>query len=152
MDQKFILVGRDDPSAACGEGSDCINRALLIECTDEDCPCGVYCQNRRYLHELLPMDRFQKCDYAPMEIIKTNKKGYGLRALAPIKANQFVIEYCGEVIPQHVFIKRAKDYAAEGVKHFYFMSLMSGEVTFMIIDWLDCRCSKEGKLGSLHES
>jgi SET domain-containing protein len=87
-----------------------------------------------------------------MEIIKTEKKGYGLRALAPIKRNQFVIEYCGEVIPQHVFIKRAKDYAAEGVKHFYFMSLMTGEVIILLIHALDCGCSKKGKLGSFHES
>lgn len=41
---------------------------------------------------------------------------------------QFVIEYCGEVIPQKVFHKRTHDYSESGVEHFYFMSLQTNEV------------------------
>lgn len=39
----------DEPSSACGDYSDCINRVLFIECVEGECPVGrQYCQNRRY--------------------------------------------------------------------------------------------------------
>ncbi|KAJ3239070.1 histone methyltransferase set2 [Chytriomyces hyalinus] len=108
----------DDPQMACGETSDCINRALFLECSADDCPCGYYCQNRR----------FWNMQYAPMQIIKTELKGFGLRALKNIKKGQFVIEYVGEVITQSMFIKRVREYSESGAKHFYFMSIKSDEV------------------------
>ncbi|KAI8814863.1 hypothetical protein BJ742DRAFT_192691 [Cladochytrium replicatum] len=109
--------GTDDPSMACGEDSNCINRTLFIECMEDDCPCGKYCMNRR----------FQQRQYAPIEIFRTEKKGFGLRAMKPISSGQFIIEYCGEVIPQSMFQKRALEYDQAGKKHFYFMSLKSDE-------------------------
>lgn len=39
------------------------------------------------------------------------------------------MEYIGEVIPNVEFVKRTKDYEAEGLEHFYFMTLKSDEVT-----------------------
>lgn len=39
----------DDHQLACGTRSDCINRALSIECPPE-CPCGPFCLNQRYSH------------------------------------------------------------------------------------------------------
>ncbi|KAI8812340.1 hypothetical protein BJ742DRAFT_54709 [Cladochytrium replicatum] len=109
--------GKDDPSMACGEDSNCINRTLFIECMEDDCPCGKYCMNRR----------FRQRQYAPIEIFRTEKKGFGLRAMKPISSGQFIIEYCGEVIPQSMFQKRALEYDQAGKKHFYFMSLKSDE-------------------------
>jgi hypothetical protein len=44
------------------------------------------------------------------------------------RRGQFVIEYCGEVIPTSMFSKRAREYSEAGAKHFYFMSLKSDEV------------------------
>lgn len=108
----------DHPDMACGHLSDCINRALLIECTDDDCPVGRFCKNRR----------FQNWEYSSIQVIKTEKKGFGVRALADITKGQFIIEYCGEVIPHSTFIKRTKEYSIAGVKHFYFMSLKSDEI------------------------
>ncbi|RUP35218.1 hypothetical protein BC936DRAFT_138509 [Jimgerdemannia flammicorona] len=37
----------DPPEAACGDDSVCINRMMFIECTEDDCPSGPYCNNRR---------------------------------------------------------------------------------------------------------
>lgn len=37
----------DSHEVACGAESDCINRALNIECPT-DCPCGPFCLNQRY--------------------------------------------------------------------------------------------------------
>ncbi|GAA5862063.1 hypothetical protein JCM3774_006157 [Rhodotorula dairenensis] len=98
---------------ACGEHSNCMNRLMQIECVRGDCRCGKRCQNQR----------FQKRQFAPIEIVKTEKKGFGVRAGADIPAETFVYEYVGEVIGPAPFQRKMKEYANEGIKHFYFMAL-----------------------------
>ncbi|KAI7873100.1 uncharacterized protein EV154DRAFT_431239 [Mucor mucedo] len=108
----------DNPSEACGDDNICINRMMFMECIVQDCPCGRLCQNRR----------FQLGQYAPVDVIKTEKKGFGLRALADLPSNCFIMEYIGEVIPQTEFIRRTREYDAEGFKHYYFMTLKNDEI------------------------
>ncbi|KAL5362728.1 hypothetical protein BJX96DRAFT_154475 [Aspergillus floccosus] len=112
---------------ACGEDSDCINRATKIECMG-DCGCGPECQNQR----------FQRKEYAPVSVIKTEKKGFGLRAESDLRPHQFIFEYVGEVINEGQFRRRMRQYDEEGIKHFYFMSLSKGE----FVD-----ATKKGNLG-----
>lgn len=112
---------------ACGDDSDCINRATKMECFG-DCGCGADCQNQR----------FQRQDYANVTVIKTEKKGYGLRTDADLHANDFIFEYVGEVINEGHFRRRMIQYDEEGIKHFYFMSLTKGE----FVD-----ATKKGNLG-----
>ncbi|KAI7832381.1 hypothetical protein BC939DRAFT_102354 [Gamsiella multidivaricata] len=107
---------RDPRWKACGP--DCINRNLLVECIEDDCPCGSYCLNRR----------FQTKQNAQVDVVKTDKKGYGLRAMEGLAAGMFVMEYIGEVLPHSSFVKRTREYSMAGVEHFYFMSLQSDEV------------------------
>lgn len=71
-------------------------------------------------------------------MIKTEKKGYGLRTNQPLKNGDFIFEYIGEVIPEGTFRKRMRQYDVEGIKHFYFMSLSKGE----FVD-----ATKKGNLG-----
>ncbi|KAJ5474867.1 WW/Rsp5/WWP [Penicillium sp. IBT 31633x] len=101
---------------ACGEDSDCINRATKIECVG-DCGCGADCQNQR----------FQKGQFAPVSVIKTEKKGFGLRAETNLDPGELIYEYVGEVVGEAQFRKRMRQYDEEGIKHFYFMSLNKGE-------------------------
>lgn len=108
---------RDDMNHACGEDSDCINRATKIECVDGDCNCGEGCQNQR----------FQRKQYADVSVIKTDKKGFGLRANQDLQPNDFIFEYIGEVINEPTFRNRMIKYDREGIKHFYFMSLTKSE-------------------------
>ncbi|KAL1306579.1 hypothetical protein AAFC00_005263 [Neodothiora populina] len=112
---------------ACGEDSDCINRATKMECSG-DCGCGADCQNQR----------FQQKRFADVSVIKTEKKGFGLRANTDLKSNDFIFEYIGEVIPEPVFRRRMHQYDQEGIKHFYFMSLTKSE----FVD-----ATKKGNLG-----
>ncbi|KIV90513.1 hypothetical protein PV10_07810 [Exophiala mesophila] len=112
---------------ACGDDSDCINRACKMECAD-DCSCGQSCQNQRFLRRR----------YADVSVIKTENKGYGLRANTDLGPNDFIFEYIGETIPEATFRKRMIAYDDEGIKHFYFMSLSKGE----FID-----ATKRGNLG-----
>ncbi|KAI9058826.1 hypothetical protein FKP32DRAFT_1597140 [Trametes sanguinea] len=109
--------GIDDPSSACGHDSDCINRLTQVECLPEDCRCRSYCQNQR----------FQRKQYAPIEIVKTEMKGFGLRAAADIPKDAFIYEYVGDVVSQPSFLKRMRQYAEEGIRHFYFMMLQKDE-------------------------
>jgi len=87
-----------------------------MECCG-DCGCGADCQNQR----------FQRKQYADVSVIKTEKKGYGLRANVDLSPNQFIFEYIGEVIGEPAFRRRMRQYDEEGIKHFYFMSLTKGE-------------------------
>lgn len=119
---------RDGQNHACGEDSDCINRATKMECVDGDCNCGAGCQNQR----------FQRKEFANVSVIKTEKKGFGLRADSDLQANDFVFEYIGEVINEPTFRRRMVQYDEEGIKHFYFMSLTKSE----FVD-----ATKKGNLG-----
>ncbi|KAJ3784971.1 hypothetical protein GGU11DRAFT_721283 [Lentinula aff. detonsa] len=107
----------DDPELACGASSDCINRLTQIECLSEHCRCQEHCLNQR----------FQKKQYAPIEIVLTDKKGYGLRAEDDLPQDSFIYEYVGDVVSNSSFKKRMRDYATEGIKHFYFMMLQKDE-------------------------
>jgi histone-lysine N-methyltransferase SETD2 len=56
-------------TVACGEGANCINRTLFIECRPGDCPCGERCQNQR----------FQRAQHKDIEVMRAPGKGHGLR-------------------------------------------------------------------------
>ncbi|PQE10351.1 Histone-lysine N- H3 lysine-36 specific protein [Rutstroemia sp. NJR-2017a WRK4] len=120
----------DGKNYACGEDSDCINRLTKMECGGghRECNCGADCQNQR----------FQRKQYANVSVIKTDKKGYGLRANTDLNADDFIFEYIGEVINEPTFRRRTIQYDQEGIKHFYFMSLTKSE----FVD-----ATKKGNLG-----
>ncbi|XP_020583786.1 histone-lysine N-methyltransferase ASHH1 [Phalaenopsis equestris] len=101
--------------SACGEH--CLNVLTSTECTPGYCPCGDYCMNQR----------FQKCQYAKSTLFKTEGRGWGLLADEDIKAGQFVIEYCGEVISWKEAKQRSQAYEAEGLKDAYIISLNGHE-------------------------
>jgi len=113
---------------ACGDDSDCINRATKMECVADGCSCGRKCQNQRFLRK----------QYGDVSVIKTDKKGFGLRANKTMWPGEFVFEYIGEVIDERTFRRRMIQYDDEGIKHFYFMSLTKGE----FVD-----ATKKGNLG-----
>lgn len=102
---------------ACGENADCINRLTQTECSESECRSKSYCQNQR----------FQRKQYANLEIVQTEKKGFGLRAGSDLKRNDFIYEYIGEVVSEQTLLKRMRAYNDEGIKHFYFMMLQKDE-------------------------
>ncbi|KAF8578887.1 SET domain-containing protein [Ramaria rubella] len=109
--------GIDARYVACGDGSDCINRLTQVECEEDDCRCRSHCLNQR----------FQRKQYAQFHIVLTEMKGFGLRAAADIPKDAFIYEYIGEVVSHPSFVKRMRDYADEGIRHFYFMMLQKDE-------------------------
>ncbi|KAH9476999.1 Histone-lysine N-methyltransferase, H3 lysine-36 specific [Psilocybe cubensis] len=71
--------------------------------------------------------RFQRKEYANIEIVLTEKKGYGLRAEEKLPKDTFIYEYVGDVVNPVSFKKRMREYAEEGIRHFYFMMLQKDE-------------------------
>ncbi|KAF8487420.1 hypothetical protein DFH94DRAFT_641821 [Russula ochroleuca] len=103
------------PDEICVE--DCINRLTQVECLPDDCKGGTFCMNQR----------FQRREYSKIDIVKTEKKGFGLRAEEDLPRDTFIYEYVGDVVSNPSFIKRMRDYAEEGIEHFYFMMLQKDE-------------------------
>ncbi|XP_057777364.1 histone-lysine N-methyltransferase ASHH1 isoform X1 [Salvia miltiorrhiza] len=102
-----------NPDSACGES--CLNALTNTECTPGYCPCDQHCKNQK----------FQKCEYAKTKLFKTEGRGWGLLADQNIKAGEFIIEYCGEVISSEVAKRRSHAYEAQGLKDAYIISLNS---------------------------
>ncbi|XP_065873886.1 histone-lysine N-methyltransferase ASHH1 [Euphorbia lathyris] len=108
-------IDANDHESTCGER--CLNVLTSTECTPGYCPCDVYCKNQR----------FQKCEYAKIKLYKTEGRGWGLLADEDIKAGQFIIEYCGEVISCKEARRRSHTYEKQGLKDAFMISLNSSE-------------------------
>ena len=52
--------------------------------------------------------------------------------------NQFVMEYCGEVMDYKDFQERAELYDRENRRHYYFMTLRADEVTSHLLVLFRC--------------
>ncbi|KYQ92214.1 SET domain-containing protein [Tieghemostelium lacteum] len=102
-----------DDGDNCGE--ECLNRKSFYECIDGHCDLNEQCQNQR----------FQRKQYADLHPFSAGPKGWGLKTKQPIKKDQFVVEYCGEVISKNTCMDRMT--AAENEKFFYFLTLDSKE-------------------------
>lgn len=87
----------DEKNQFCGDNS-CINRASLIECDPEVCPCGAACENQL----------FTKNEQVDVEYFRTENNGWGLRSVDEVKEGDFVIEYVGEIIDEQECEKRIK--------------------------------------------
>jgi len=101
----------------------------MIECSSR-CPFGDICTNKRFTNR----------DYYPSEVFQTSWKGWGLRAVDKIPANQLVYEYCGEVLDQLEFERRSLQYSIENRQHFYFMQLAQDEIIDATFKGNNSRC------------
>ncbi|TKY51441.1 Histone-lysine N-methyltransferase ASHH1 [Spatholobus suberectus] len=105
----------DDPDSACTDS--CLNVLTSTECTPGYCHCDILCRNQK----------FQKCEYAKTKLFKTDGRGWGLLADEDIKAGQFVIEYCGEVISWKEAKRRSQAYEIQGLKDAFIICLNASE-------------------------
>lgn len=87
---------------------DCICSMLQYSCS-EGCGCGPSCTN-------LP---FQKRVGRKLDLVKTDKCGWGLRAGEKIKAGDFLTEYVGEVIDDKTCEERLWGMKDRGESNFY---------------------------------
>ncbi|GER38740.1 histone-lysine N-methyltransferase [Striga asiatica] len=118
IDEVMVCHCKPPADGRMGCGAKCLNRMLNIECGRGTCPCGELCSNQQ----------FQKRKYAKLKWFRCGKKGFGLQALEDISQGQFLIEYVGEVLDIRAYETRQKEYALQGHRHFYFMTLNGSEV------------------------
>ncbi|GMR52480.1 hypothetical protein PMAYCL1PPCAC_22675, partial [Pristionchus mayeri] len=125
------IKDRNDYGGECdctdGEcGVSCLLRYLTVEC-GRKCPSGEGCTNKR----------MQKTKGARVEVYHTGSaKGFGVRALEPIKKGGFIIEYIGEVVTAKAGEKRKKLYARESPtrRHHYLMTVTDWQNRPFMID------------------
>ena len=97
----------------------CQNRAMQHECSLSTCPCSTLCTNRPF-STLLPTNQL------PLQLFKTERKGWGVMATKDIAEGELVVEYVGEVIDTDSWEARKK--ALGRFEHMYFMALNADEV------------------------
>ncbi|KAK4337209.1 hypothetical protein RND71_043308 [Anisodus tanguticus] len=114
-EQSCVCVKPEDPNAL-GCTSDCLNRAMFVECNPNLCPCGEKCSNQKLL----------KNEWAPgLERFLTRNRGWGVRTTNFIKKSSFIIEYIGEVVSEKVFKERmSENYSRDS--HHYCLNITSG--------------------------
>uniref|UniRef100_A0A8C9FWW2 Histone-lysine N-methyltransferase NSD3 n=1 Tax=Pavo cristatus TaxID=9049 RepID=A0A8C9FWW2_PAVCR len=102
----------------CGLESECLNRMLQYECHPQVCPAGERCQNQCFTKRLYP----------DAEIIKTDRRGWGLRTKRNIKKGEFVNEYVGELIDEEECRLRIKRAHENSVTNFYMLTVTKDRI------------------------
>uniref|UniRef100_A0A8V5H1L8 Uncharacterized protein n=1 Tax=Melopsittacus undulatus TaxID=13146 RepID=A0A8V5H1L8_MELUD len=102
----------------CGLESECLNRMLQYECHPQVCPAGERCQNQCFTKRLYP----------DAEIIKTDRRGWGLRTKRSIKKGEFVNEYVGELIDEEECRLRIKRAHENSVTNFYMLTVTKDRI------------------------
>ncbi|XP_048186238.1 histone-lysine N-methyltransferase NSD3 isoform X3 [Perognathus longimembris pacificus] len=102
----------------CGLESECLNRMLQYECHPQVCPAGDRCQNQCFTKRLYP----------DAEVIKTERRGWGLRTKRSIKKGEFVNEYVGELIDEEECRLRIKRAHENSVTNFYMLTVTKDRI------------------------
>lgn len=93
------------PEDGCGEA--CHNRIMAYECDDTNCPLTADQCNNRPFAQLKKRARGNRYDYG-VEVMETEDKGYGVRAMRTFEPHQIIVEYAGEIITQSECERRMK--------------------------------------------
>nr|XP_021516017.1 histone-lysine N-methyltransferase NSD3 isoform X4 [Meriones unguiculatus] len=102
----------------CGLESECLNRMSQYECHPQVCPAGDRCQNQCFTKRLYP----------EAEIIKTERRGWGLRTKRSIKKGELVNEYVGELIDEEECRLRIKRAHENSVTNFYMLTVTKDRI------------------------
>ncbi|UPX13975.1 uncharacterized protein EKO05_0004468 [Ascochyta rabiei] len=107
-----------DPEDGCGEA--CHNRIMAYECDGTNCRLTAeQCGNRPFA-ELKRRGKGNGYDYG-VEVMETEGRGYGVRAMRTFEPHQIIVEYAGEIITQSECERRMKQVYKKD-KCYYLMS------------------------------
>ena len=84
-------------------GSDCLNVQTSVECDDEICGNGPYCGNRQ-------AQNGESASVVLLEPDKTGGKGWGLSTTNKLRAEEYLLEYIGEVITADEHARRTMEH------------------------------------------
>lgn len=105
-----------DPEDGCGDA--CHNRIMAYECDSNNCRLTPEeCRNRPFA-ELKRRGKGNGYDYG-VEVMETEGRGYGVRAMRTFLPHQIIVEYAGEIITQSECERRMKQiYKKDKVRQF----------------------------------
>lgn len=87
-----------DCKAEDGCNEQCLNRIMNYECDSGNCPLPPeQCSNRRFA-ELKQRVKSGKKYHIGVDVVKTEGKGFGVRAARTFEPHQIIVEYSGEII------------------------------------------------------
>ncbi|EOA81247.1 uncharacterized protein SETTUDRAFT_122803 [Exserohilum turcica Et28A] len=107
-----------DVQDGCGES--CHNRIMAYECDGTNCPLTKEQCNNRPFAELRRRAKGNRYDYG-VEVLNTEDRGYGVRAMRTFEPHQIIVEYAGEIITQSECERRMKQVYKKD-KCYYLMS------------------------------
>jgi palmitoyltransferase ZDHHC9/14/18 len=109
----------------------CINRLLQYECHKNNCRFEHDCGNRpfaqlKFRQKNKNQSRRREDEKAEqnlwgegVEVLKTENRGYGVRAMRSFEPGQIIVEYCGEIINQDECDRRMNEEYKEKTVRFY---------------------------------
>lgn len=89
-----------------GCDNDCQNRYMLYECTEDNCSVAPQSCGNRSFQDLKERTKSGTKYGMGVEVMKTQHKGFGVRACRSFEPHQIIVEYTGEVITQDECDKR----------------------------------------------
>ncbi|RAR07003.1 SET domain-containing protein [Stemphylium lycopersici] len=107
-----------DAEDGCGES--CHNRIMAYECDSTNCPLPKELCNNRPFAELKKRSKGNRYDYG-VEVLDTEDRGFGVRAMRTFEPHQIIVEYAGEIITQDECERRMKQVYKKD-KCYYLMS------------------------------
>ena len=120
------------PKPAEGEMScedDCINRVMQYECNEDNCRLPAdQCSNRAFAELAARMKKGGAFDVG-VEVLKTDKRGFGVRSCRSFAPGQIIMEYTGEIISEGECQRRMRE-EYKDKQCYYLMELERG----LIID------------------
>lgn len=99
-----------------------LNQGKAIYECNKRCKCDQRCMNRVVQHG----------PTVPFVVFKTTDRGWGLRALAPLRMGQFVCEYVGEVVDSATADSRGKKYDSIGLTYLFDLDYNNAEKPYTI--------------------
>ncbi|KAI8930659.1 hypothetical protein NX059_012268 [Plenodomus lindquistii] len=115
---------RNPPSAIvvlkirCGEA--CHNRIMAYECDSTNCRLPAEQYDNRPFAELKRRAKGNRYDYG-VEVVDTQDRGLGVRAMRTFEPHQVIVEYAGEITTQSEYERRMKQVYKKD-KCYYLMS------------------------------
>lgn len=106
---------------------DCLNRVMQYECNDKNCNLDPAMCNNRAFAQLAARTKKGGAFDVGVEVVKTNQRGFGIRAARSFAPGQIIMEYTGEIISEGECQRRMREIYKDK-ECYYLMELERGLV------------------------
>lgn len=88
---------------------DCLNRVMQYECNDKNCNLDPAMCNNRAFAQLAARTKKGGAFDVGVEVVKTDQRGFGVRACRSFSPGQIIMEYTGEIISEGECQRRMRE-------------------------------------------